>query len=82
MKTSSELRLSARNALRGNWAKSVIATIVYLVVIGIISALTGTDSTKPATILSLSGVSLLVSILVLYPLELIREFVQGSVSEW
>lgn len=70
MKTSSELRLSARNALRGNWAKSVIATVVYLTAIGIISALTGTNNTNPVTILSLSGVSLLVSILVLYPLEL------------
>lgn len=70
MKTSSELRLSARNALRGNWAKSVIATIVYLVVVAIISALTGTDNTNPAKMFSLSGVGLLVSILVAYPLEL------------
>lgn len=74
MKTNQEYKNAALAALKGNWAPAVVATIVYLV---IVLAISGGQSgvemllpSTPAVLGSVFGAGLLLSILVLYPMEI------------
>ncbi len=72
MKQSSELRLAARNTLRGNWPGAVVCTIVYIAVALVVSCLPTVlaNPDNPSSSGAYGLLSLLLTILALNPLEL------------
>ena len=74
MKTNQEYKNAALAALKGNWAPAVVATIVYLVIaIAISGGQSGVEMllpSTPAVLGSVFGAGLLLSFLVLYPMEI------------
>ena len=74
MKTNQEYKNAALAALKGNWAPAVVATIVYLVIaLAISGGQSGVEMllpSTPAVLGSVFGVGLLLSFLVLYPMEI------------
>ena len=74
MKTNQEYKNAALAALKGNWAPAVVATIVYLVIaLAISGGQSGVEMllpSTPAVLGSVFGAGLLLSFLVLYPMEI------------
>ena len=73
MKTNQEYKDAALASLKGNWAPAVVATIVYIVIAFAISGgQSGAEMllpSTPATLGYVAGAGLLLSIFVLFPLE-------------
>lgn len=72
MKTNQDYKNAALAALKGNWAQAVLATVIYMAVassVGIWGEMADPQLFPAGVILLMTGSTLLVSILVLMPLE-------------
>ena len=72
MKTNQDYKNAALAALKGNWAQAVLATIIYIAVagsVGLLGEVADSQLFPKGVILLMTGSTLLVSLIILLPLE-------------
>lgn len=79
MRTNQDYKNAALNRLRGNWAPGVIATLVYILIVGIIAGGSQsptlfarrlvTDASATWAMFGITGLGLVATIFVVYPMQ-------------